>query len=353
MKSSFNTLFLISVLVLTGVLVYQIFKPFVLSLLLAFVFYQFFKDWYQRMLAKIPQRKGLLALLFCSLIFLIFFIPLVLISTVVVNQVGDFYQFLGDKNLEKIVSSSQEWSVPAKLKPFLGDLSFNSALASKEITSGLKQLGGLTLTMIKKTYEGAASFIFLTFTMFFALYYLFKDGEKGLNKIMELIPLKDKQEELLLNKFVSISKATLKGSLVIAILQGFLMGLAFWAAGVTSPAFWGLLTMVFSLIPLFGSGIIWFPAAIILFILGNFGSGLFILLFGSLVVASIDNFLRPKLVGRETSLHPLLVFFSTLGGIGLFGMIGFLVGPVILVLFISLLEIYRLEFKKELKIFNG
>ena len=169
---------------------------------------------------------------------------------------------------------------------------------------------------------------------------------------MDISPLKNKQEQLIISKFVSISRATLKGTLVIAIIQGVLMSLVFFIAGVKSVTLWGLVTVLVSLIPMIGPVLVWAPVGIIMLLLGHVWQGITILVFGGFVISLIDNFLRPKLIGNDTSLHPLLVFLSTLGGIALFGIAGFLLGPVIVVLFITLLHIYQIEFKGDLKKFN-
>lgn len=155
-----------------------------------------------------------------------------------------------------------------------------------------------------------------------------------------------------MDRFIMISRATLKGSLVVAIVQGSLVGITLSIAGVPSAVLWGLVAVFFSLIPMIGTAIIWVPAGIISLIMGNVWQGLFILITGALLISTIDNFLRPKLVGNETSLHPLLVFFSSLGGIFAFGLAGFLLGPVVVVLFTTLLDMYKSEFQRELTRLN-
>jgi predicted PurR-regulated permease PerM len=165
-------------------------------------------------------------------------------------------------------------------------------------------------------------------------------------------PLKDKHDKLLISKFTSISRATLKGTFVVGIIQSALGGIAFLIAGVPSPVIWTLVMLLFSVIPMVGTAIIWVPAGIILLIMGNIWQGVFVLAFGSLVIASIDNILRPKLVGKDTQMHPLLIFFATLGGIAVFGLPGFVIGPIIISLFVALAEIYRSEFRDQLKEFN-
>ncbi len=169
---------------------------------------------------------------------------------------------------------------------------------------------------------------------------------------MNISPLKNKQEKLIVSKFVSISRATLKGTLVIALIQGALMTLLFLATGVKSSILWGLVTVLVSLIPMIGTILVWLPVGIVMILMGSLWQGIAIFLLGGIVVSNVDNLLRPKLVGDETSLHPLWVFLSTLGGIAVFGVAGFLLGPVIVVLFMTLLHIYEIEFKTDLKKFN-
>jgi predicted PurR-regulated permease PerM len=152
----------------------------------------------------------------------------------------------------------------------------------------------------------------------------------------------------LLERFVSVTRATLKGSLLIGIIQGALAGLAFWLAGIPGAAFWGTITAVVSIIPAIGSAIIWVPMVIYLLVTGHTGAGLGLLLWSVLVVSTIDNFLRPRLVGRDTRMSDLLVLLSTLGGLGLFGPVGFIVGPIVAALFVTVWHIYGEAFRDRL-----
>jgi predicted PurR-regulated permease PerM len=170
---------------------------------------------------------------------------------------------------------------------------------------------------------------------------------------MSVMPLRDEHEKLLIGKFVSMSRATLRGTLMIGIVQGFLGGLMFAIASVPSPVIWGLVMTVFSVIPMVGVGLVWIPVGMALLFFGQVWQGIFVLSFGAGIISTIDNVLRPKLVGRDTQMHPLLVFFATLGGISLFGFAGFVIGPIIASLAVALLEIYSLEFRSQLRVFNG
>ena len=158
------------------------------------------------------------------------------------------------------------------------------------------------------------------------------------------MPLPDGVERRILDRFTSVTRATIKGTLVIGIIQGSLAGLAFWVVGIDSAVFWGTIMSVLSIIPAVGSAIIWVPAVIILIITGQYVQAIGLLLFCSLLVGSIDNVLRPWLVGRDTELHELMIFFGTLGGISLFGIIGFIIGPIIAALFVTAWDIYAETF---------
>ena len=135
---------------------------------------------------------------------------------------------------------------------------------------------------------------------------------------------------------------------LLGIIQGFLGGLTFWIFGVGSPILWGVVMALLSVIPLVGSWLVLYPAAIIQLIVGNIFSGIGIILIAAIIISNVDTVLRPRLVGRDTGMHDLMIFFSTLGGISLFGIMGFIIGPVIAVFFLTILDIYAVEFKTTL-----
>lgn len=354
MKNKNNTIhfvFLIIAIVVVGFGVYFIFKPFLVAILSAFVLWQLFKNWYKKTVKFLGGRKSIASLLNCIVILFILIVPFLFVLGLITSEINSLYQ----------AAQKSNWSFNIGLNseiPLLKDLGFESgkfnfeSLASSGAFEGAKGVGSFLLNAIKKTYQGASTFLFATFITFFALYYFFKDGDRMLRKMMNLCPLPNRQERVLVEDFVNISRATLKGSLVIAIVQGALLGLTFWATGVSSPAIWGLIAAVLSLIPLLGVVLVWLPVSIFLFFSGQWIPALIILIIGSTIISTVDNFLRPKLVENETSLHPMLVLLSTLGGLAVFGIMGFLIGPIIIVLFLSLLRIYQSDFQVELKKMN-
>ncbi len=353
MKSNLNVFFLIAMIALVGIVVYFVLKPFLVPFFLAFVIYQLFKKWYKKINQKMDS-PSVSSLLTCSLLFLILIIPFLITISLVTNEASTLYQKIQGTDWQPHITSITNFPILEKVGINAENLNIkNIALDnSQEITQGTQNIGSFMFFIIKSIYQQTSHILFMIFVMFFTLYYLFKDGEKIMDKIMGLSPLRNKDEYKLLDNFVSISRATLKGSLVIAIIQGVLMILVFLITGVSSPVLWGVITVIFSLIPLVGSAFVWLPVGIVMLLLGHVWQSITILVIGGVVISSIDNVLRPKLVGNESSLHPLLVFFSILGGIAFFGISGFLFGPIIVVLFLSLLDIYKSEFKAELKKLN-
>jgi predicted PurR-regulated permease PerM len=193
----------------------------------------------------------------------------------------------------------------------------------------------------------------MAFAMLYTMFFFLMDGEKLLNKILYYLPLKDQDEQRMLSKFTSVTRATLKGTAVIGILQGSLAGAAFWVVGIPSAVFWGTMMAVLSIIPGIGTALVWGPAVIILAAGGNYFRAGGLALFCALVVGSIDNLLRPILVGKDTQMHELMIFFGTLGGIIMFGIMGMIIGPIVAALFITIWEIYGVAFKDMLPQIQG
>jgi predicted PurR-regulated permease PerM len=183
---------------------------------------------------------------------------------------------------------------------------------------------------------------------FFTLFYFFRDGPALLKRLKELSPLSTRYEDELIHRFLSVSRATFRGILLVAIIKGVLGGLTFRAFGIEAAVLWGVVMMFLSILPMVGIWVVMCPAALIMFLNGDLWQGV-LMLGAALVVGSVDNILEPVLIGRQSGMHDLLVFFSMLGGLVVFGVTGFIVGPVIAALFLALLDIYGIEFSKQLQ----
>jgi predicted PurR-regulated permease PerM len=193
-----------------------------------------------------------------------------------------------------------------------------------------------------------AQFIFLLFIFLYTMFFFLVDGKYILKRILHYLPLKPEDIDRMLDKFTSVTRATLKGIAVIGMMQGALVGAAFAVVEFPSAIFWGTVAAVLSMVPGIGTAIVWLPGVIILGMNGHYGKAVGLLLFCILVVGSADNFLRPRLVGKDTRMHELLILFGTLGGIIMFGVAGIIIGPIVAALVVTVWEIYGVAFQDEL-----
>jgi predicted PurR-regulated permease PerM len=192
---------------------------------------------------------------------------------------------------------------------------------------------------------GTVNLLFMFFVFLYVSYFFLSEGKALLDRILYYLPLEERDEQRLLERFTSVTRATLKGTAVIGVMQGVLAGLAFAVLGIDAAVFWGTIMTVLSIIPALGSALVWVPAAVILAAAGSYVKAIVLALFCGLVVGSLDNVLRPRLVGQDTQMHDLMIFFGTMGGITLFGMIGFIIGPIVAALFVTIWEIYGEVFR--------
>jgi predicted PurR-regulated permease PerM len=209
-------------------------------------------------------------------------------------------------------------------------------------------ISGFLINRLSSVTLGTVNFLFMLFIMLYTMFFFLMDGDKLIDKILYYLPLEDHDERRILNKFTSVTRATLKGTAVIGLLQGVLAGSAFAVVGIDSAVFWGTVMAVLSFIPGIGAALVWVPAVIFLAATGHLAKAIGLGVFCAAVVGSIDNLLRPILVGRDTQMHELMILFGTLGGIIMFGVVGIIIGPIIAALFVTVWDIYGLAFKEVL-----
>lgn len=196
--------------------------------------------------------------------------------------------------------------------------------------------------------QGTVTFLLNLFVMLYAMFFFLLRGPEWIKQLAGYLPLTPEDRQSVLNRGLSVTRASLKGILVIGVLQGLLVGLAFWVVGLTGAAFWGTIVVVLSAVPGLGAPVIWLPAALYLFLIDRTGAGIGLIVWGVVVVGTIDNILRPRIVGVEARMPDLLILLSTLGGIIMFGAIGIILGPVIAAGVVTTLDIYQHAFNKEL-----
>jgi predicted PurR-regulated permease PerM len=183
------------------------------------------------------------------------------------------------------------------------------------------------------------------FLMLYLLFFFLRDGQRMIERLVRALPLGDERERLLMNRFAQVSRATIKGTFVVGIVQGAIGGIAFAVLGLGAPVLWGSLMALLSMLPAVGTALVWLPAAIILIVGDRIGGGVALILVGVLGIGLVDNFLRPLLVGRDTSMPDYLILLATLGGLAGFGLAGIVIGPIIAAFFLAVWEMAHTEFE--------
>jgi predicted PurR-regulated permease PerM len=229
--------------------------------------------------------------------------------------------------------------------PTLADYVPSQEQLLENVGAAAKSAGGFLVTVMSRMTATTAAFVLNLFVTLYAMFFFFRDGPKILERIFYYLPLSDEDEELMLARFTSITRATIKGTVIIGIIQGALAGIAFWIAGIDGAAFWGTIMALLSILPGIGAALVWVPAVIILFFNGQYLTATLLMAWCAAVVGTIDNILRPALVGKDAKMSDLLIMIGTIGGLFLFGPIGFIVGPIVCGLFLTIWEIYGATFR--------
>ncbi len=340
-----QSLFFLSLIFLFGVTSLYIFRPFLYPIFWAAILSITFYPTYLA-IEKHIRYKSLSAGLCVLLILCIVLLPLLLIAALLVTQSTHLYSQVTQSDLIGGVAN-----VKTKLStlPIIGTYFMELQSSGPEFARKVAQVSSsFLLQNFKALTQYSLQFFAMFFLMLYTLFYFFKDGKRMLQRLMHLSPLGDTYEEMLYTKFTSTARATLKGTIIIGIVQGTLGGILFAATGVDGALVWGVLMAIFSILPGVGASLVWLPTALILLAMGNVWQGVTVLVVGMFVISLIDNILRPPLVGRDTQMHPLLILFSTLGGIAAFGISGFVIGPIVISLFLAVMSIYDHYYKKEL-----
>lgn len=320
-------------------------SQFLMSIFMAGLFTALTNPLYQRLLVRCRGKQALASLLTIMVVVCLVLIPFSGLIGVVVTQAINVSQSVTPWVQSFLAQPTAFSDYQHKIPYYEQLLPYRDVIIQK---LGILVGNASTLlidsfsSMTKMTVNAALMSIIMLYTMFYFLI----DGHKLLDKILYYLPLEDREEQLLLQRFTSVAKATIKGTLIIGIIQGTLCGIGFSLAGIQSPVFWGTLMAVLSIIPSVGTAIIWLPALIILLLLRDITGAIILGVVCGLISGNIDNVIRPRLVGNDTQMHDLFVLFGTLGGISMFGLIGIMVGPILAALFVAIWEIYGESFKE-------
>jgi predicted PurR-regulated permease PerM len=327
---------------------YQVVEPFIISALMAAILAGMTYPFYRWLVKKSRGRERISAALTVLAILLLIIGPAIFFVGMLANEALKVSESVGpwvQAQAGNPGSIELRFGTWARNLPAVGDL-----IPAREIILGklgeiAGLIGGFLVSGLASATRGTVNFILQLCIMLYANYFFLLSGKKALAKIMYLVPLESDQENRLVSRFVSVARATLKGTLVIGIIQGGLAGLAFAVVGIDGAIFWGTIMAVLSIIPAVGAALVWIPAVVYLLATGQVLAGVGLLLWCGIVVGSSDNILRPLLVGKDTKMPDLLVLLSTLGGIGVYGVLGVIIGPIIAALFLTVWELYGEAFR--------
>lgn len=314
-------------------LVALIFLPFFIPLAIAATFAVIFWPFYERICRFAGKHENIAALLTVIAATLIILVPLIFIGKIVFGQAQSLLSRIG--NDSSYLTARLSTLTEKQIFSFIPDFSLNINQYLRYGIDWLVQNFGQIFAKVSQSFLG----LLLTLMAFF---YFLKDGQKLIKSLVLLSPLPDSYDHEILNKLAATINSVIRGSLVIAVIQGILTSVGLLLFGVPSPALWGCLAAVSSLIPGVGTSLVIIPSIAYLFITGAAAQGIGLIVWGVIAVGLIDNFLGPKLIGSKILIHPFLILLSVLGGLMFFGPIGFLLGPLSLSMLFALTEIYRL-----------
>jgi predicted PurR-regulated permease PerM len=343
-RDTANKSALLLLVILISAIFLSMIRTFLMAIFLAGIFSALAHPLYKRFERWYGGRRALASLSTLFLIIIIVIVPLGTLMGVVTGQALKVGQAVTPWVQEQIAQPGEFHKLLNSL-PFYDEIAPYSKIIWRKVGELIGSISQFLISSLSTATMGAVNLLFMTFAMLYTMFFFLMDGDKLLYKILYYLPLKDQDELRILDRFTSVTRATLKGTAVIGILQGGLAGIAFWIVGIPSAVFWGTIMAVLSIIPGIGTTLVWGPAVIILAAGGNFTKAAGLGIFCAIIVGSIDNLLRPILVGKDTQMHELMIFFGTLGGIIMFGVMGMIIGPIVAALFITIWEIYGVAFK--------
>lgn len=331
--------FLLALLVGSSLLAAFILKPFITPLVLAMAAATILSPLYRRMRARAPRWPSGVALGVVVGTVVSIVLPLSLVGWLIVGEASSLYRSFEDgaarlevKQLLMIAESAFSGVVPAA--------DGLTEQISQYIDTYTKEALLWVISHASSVVSGLASFLLSLFVFLVALYYLLRDGERVVKRVVELSPLSDEDDEKIIKQLERAVRSVIQGNLTIALIQGTLTGIGFWICGVPNFVVWGTVAFMAALVPGVGTALVFVPAIFFLFVTGHFFEAMGLLAWGVAAVGLIDNMLGPKLIGRGVGLHPLAVLLSVLGGLFLFGPIGLFLGPLAVSLLFALLSIY-------------
>jgi predicted PurR-regulated permease PerM len=297
----------------------------------------------RRYAARLRGRQSLAALVTMLTIVGVVVVPLSLVGLAMSREVIQLH--------EQIQSGAIDVAAPLRFlrrmaplaSDYLGAFGLDFDAMVQRLSTSAGAVAGFIASRALGIGQDVVRFTALFFLMLYVLFFFLRDGSRLIETLIRVLPLGDERVRQLLAKFSDVAVATIKGTLVVGLVQGAIGGVLFWTLGIPAPVFWGSVMAVFSVLPAVGPGLVWAPAAIILFGVGEIVKGVVVIAVGVVVIGLVDNVLRPILVGRDTEMPDYLVLLATLGGLSVFGVSGFVIGPVIAAFFLVVWEMFAQE----------
>jgi len=316
--------------------------PFSGAILWGTVLAIIFAPVYRYLASRRGLKPGFAALSTIILIILIVMLPLAALTAALAREATALYDEMQSGQIDTDLYFNQiSDALPLWLRDLLGRLGLGDLLSLQEIFArALKQGSQFLASKVLNIGHTTVQFLISLGVMLYLLFFLLRDGEALYTQFRNAVPLPAHQQAALFEKFSAVVRATVKGDILVAMLQGALGGFIFWFLDIRAALLWGVLMAVLSLLPAVGAALVWFPVAIYLIVSGAVWQGLMLIAFGAVVIGLVDNLVRPALVGKDTRMPDYLVLISTLGGLQLFGLNGFVVGPVIATTFITVWGIF-------------
>lgn len=339
----FENLITILLSILIGYLLYLVMAPFFTPIFWAVVFVILFYPYYKWLLRKVSGKKGIASFLACLTIALFLITPLVIFGVILGNEFLNLYQWAENymAGIQTRAHDSPLFIYPLLEKYLGGYIDVSKIDLHSIFANTVREVAGFLGDSLKGFVKNFAEFMIDLALSFITMFFLFRDGEGLLGLIKDLIPISEKDKQRIMKENRDVIQATMYGGVLVGLVQGALGGIAFWFLGLPAPVLWGFIMFLFSFLPSVGSAIIWGPAAVYLLVTGNYTGGVILILWGVLVIGLVDNLLRPFIVSGKTHLHPMLLFFSILGAVNVFGFIGIIAGPLILSVGQTMVNIYH------------
>ncbi len=346
-ETRFRHAFLILLVVAASAAFVAMIRDFLLVILLAAVFSSLSQPLYQQLRRRLFGHAGLAAAATLLLVLAVVLIPLAAMLAAGANEALRVTETFRPRLQELVTQPGQFEQQLSGLPGFRFIEPYRAEILTKvgELLAGAS---AFALSALTAGTKATAVFVFQFFVLLYTMFFFLTDGGHILNSLLGYLPISDSDKQRMVHKFVSVTRATLKGTVLIGVAQGVLSGLAFAVVGIDGAVFWGTVMTVFSIVPGIGGALVWVPAVVFLALTGHVLSAAGLAAFCGLVVGSVDNLLRPRLVGHDTQMHELLIFFSTLGGLLAFGAMGFIVGPIVAALCVTTWEMFGTAFRREL-----